>query len=146
MFSAFVILTLIFGSIRPALLSKTMLLILKPLSFVLCAVHVSVSSLSVSLVIQPVSLVCVSISMVQLAIPGCPILFIVSLVARSIGPLLHTKAISRVAHPLSSVNSSIGESNSWFLHSWTFVHPHLLLSLLFICRISLKIIIEHPLI
>jgi hypothetical protein len=146
MLPPFVILPLIFGSIRPALLPKTMLLVLKPLSFVLCAVHVCVGSLPVSLVIQPVSLVSVPVSVIKLPVPSRPILFVVPLIARSIGPLLHTEAVSRVANPLSSVNSTIRESDRRFLDPRDLVHAHLLLSLLFSCAVSLKIIIEHSLI
>jgi hypothetical protein len=137
MFPPFVILALVFSSIRPALLAKTMLFVFKPLPFVLSAVHVSVGPLSVCLIIQPVSFVCVAVRVVQLAVAGRTILFIVALVARSIGPLLDTEAVSGVTDPLSSVNSTIWECNSRFFDAWGFVHAHLLLSFLSKCAVSL---------
>lgn len=141
-----VILALVPGAVRPALLAETMLFIFKPLAFVLSAVHVSVGALSMSLVIQPVTLVGVTVRMVQLAIASRAILFIVAFVARAVGPLLDTKAVSSLANPLSSVNAAIRECDSWFFYAWGFVHADLLLSLLFKCAVGLKIIIEHSLI
>ncbi len=141
-----VILALVPGAVRPALLTETVLLVFKPLSFVLSAVHVSVGALSVCLVIQPVTLVGVSIRMIELAIARRAILFIVAFVARAVGPLLDTEAVSSLADPLSSVNPTIRECDSWFFYAWGFVHADLLLSLLFKCAVGLKIIIEHSLI
>jgi len=141
-----VILALVSGAVRPALLTETVLFVLKPLAFVLSAVHMSVGTLSMCLVIQPVTLVGVAIRMVKLAVASGAILFIVAFVARTVGPLLDTEAVSGLADPLSSVNATIRECDSWFFYPWGFIHADLLLSLLFKCAVGLKIIIEHSLI
>ena len=136
-----------------------MLFIVDPVSVVVGTVGMGVSSFSMGLVVEPLTLVHIPISMDQLSLAICFIVPPLALVAAAIGPQLMTITVSQVVEPLASVCGPILKSDgslldsAVFIHFSTFVilvlavvrlrlvHMFLLLSLIFLCRVALFLIV-----
>jgi hypothetical protein len=147
MFSALVVLALVPGAIRPALLPVAVLLVLEPLALVLSAVHVRVGALAVRLVVEPVALVRVAVSVVQLAVARRPVLPVVALVARTVRPLLHPETVPGRPYPLPRVYAPVRQCRRRLLHTDRLVvHTYLFFTSIRLRRVAFEVCIVHSLI
>ena len=105
--------TLVASAIGPGLKTVTMLLILLPLTSVLCTIEVTVDALTMGFIVLPVSIINITICMnettLSIGLVVCPISF----VQRTIRPDLNSLALTncRVIEPLALVLRSVFEQN-----------------------------------
>ena len=102
----------------------TMLLVIKPLTLVVCAVGVGVRAHSLSLIVDPLALVDVAICVHKLALAICFIISPLTLIATTIWPKLSANTVTHAVEPLTSVCGSITKSK------WTFVNSTVLICFL----------------
>lgn len=116
MLHTLLILTLVFGTIRPLLDSESMLLILEPLALISTSVEVSVHAISISLILSPLSLVDISFSVDESAIAIGHTVSPEAVVSGSVWPNLNSAAIFLILvhEPFTLVDSSIFEDTDGF--------------------------------
>jgi hypothetical protein len=106
-FGAVFVLALVHLSIRPLLDSVTVLLVVFPVTDILCSIFMRVSSLATRFIIQPLSFVDVTVRVVQSALAIGLVVLPLSNVIRTVSPYLNAKTFSFSLHPLSLIRNSI---------------------------------------
>ena len=97
------VLSVIDRAVRPALLTLSMLKVVKPLALVLGSIHVDVDACAICLIVDPVTLIDVTIDVSELSNSVRPVVLPVTLVLGAVGPDLLSEAIAEAANPLARV-------------------------------------------
>ena len=98
------------------------LLIIKPLTLVVCAIGVRVRAHALGLIIDPLSLIDVTIRVHQLALTVCLIVTPLAFITTAIGPELRAHAITHTVQPLTSVSSTIAQRKRAFVDTAKFIN------------------------
>jgi hypothetical protein len=109
MLLALLVVTFVFTSVGPYLLSESMLQVVAPLTLVLCSVLMNVNAVAVGLVVDPFAFENVSVDMPEFAPSAGLIEFPVAFVLGPVLPLLAPVAMLHVSVPLTDICRPIFE-------------------------------------
>ena len=118
MFAASLVVAFVLASVGPLLQPPSVLQIVSPVPFVLCAICMSVNSVPVRLVIEPVSFVLVTVHMPESALSICFIVLPCAFIPSAIWPGLSSLTMAhiyvvRARQPLPAVLGSVFERMFW---------------------------------
>ena len=109
----------IYSTVWPGLEAEAMLLVISPATYIFCSVRVRICSSPVRFVVVPISLVNVTVCMVELAFTVCLTNRPLTLVARSVEPLLFALAISLRVKPFAFVDCSTFKFHRSLVHFYS---------------------------
>ena len=98
-----------------------MLLVIEPLTLVVCSICMRVSSHTFRLIVDPLSFVDIAISVNKLSLSVGLIVLPLAFVAAAIWPQLSANAVTLAIQPLSSVGGSITQSEGSLVHATKFI-------------------------